>query len=83
MEKEARMAAAAQTLALGQAACSSKAMLLSNAWQPAGQPVCHRLPNRTQIKDCVRDNILTMAPQYVFVHKIKWLEHPTAYGKWT
>ena len=34
MEKDARTAAALQALALGEAACSSKAMIMANAWEP-------------------------------------------------
>jgi|EP01046_Picozoa_sp_COSAG06_P006518 uncharacterized protein YcbX/copper chaperone CopZ len=55
MEKDARMAAAAQALALGQAACSSKAMLMANAWQPAGPVVPNKgLPVPTNLKEVSR-----------------------------
>ena len=55
MEKDARMAAAAQKLALGQAACSSKAVMMANAWQPLGPPVPNKhLPAPMSLKEVSR-----------------------------
>ena len=42
---------------------------------------CAKLNASTRREPCYDQALRAMAPEYYFVHKIDWLEHPTRRGK--